>query len=221
VIANNLSSWARRARIIRSILGVGLVAIGFVEIYNWGVSPADRIAWAFLESRILLLFGPLLLTIGAFLIFYRRSFGNQGVTGTQGDAGTQGDTGRKGETGEQRGDTGEKVDTGTGTKGDLGANSAAAGATDAKGDPGAGTIRVRDSKILLWIGGGLISVPVGLLFMANSSSSEILGFFGGVALFLFGLPGLVFIAIGAGRLKCLRLLLTASSAHLRALWRDL
>jgi hypothetical protein len=50
---------------------------------------------------------------------------------------------------------------------------------------------------------------------------EILGFLGAVAFVFFGLPGLVFIAIGAARLKCLRLLLTASSAPLRALWRDL
>jgi hypothetical protein len=91
--------------------------------------------------------------------------------------GTQGDTGRKGEIGEQHGYTGEK------------------------GDTGAETIRVQRSKILLWIGGGLIATPVGLLFMANSSQSEILGFFGGVSLFLIGLPELLFIATGAVRLK--------------------
>ncbi len=180
--AKTLSSRARCARITRRILGSGFVAIGLVEIYNWGVSPADRIAWAFLGIRILFSFGPLLLTIGAFLIFYRRPVGNQG---------------------------------------DTGANSTAAGATDAKGDTRAGTTRVQGSKILIWIGSSLIAVPVGLLFVANSSRSEILGFFGGVALFLFGLPGLVFIAIGAARVKCLRLLLTGSFAHLRALWRDL
>ena len=148
------------------MLGVGFVSIGLVEIYNWGVSPANRIAWAFLGIRILLLFGPLLLTIGAFLIFYRRPVGNQG-------------------------------------------------------DTGAGTTRVRGSKILLLIGGGLIAVPFGLLFMAISSHVEILGFLGAVAFVFLGLPGLVLIAIGAARLKCLRLLLTDSSAHLKALWRDL
>jgi hypothetical protein len=195
--AKSLSSRARCARIIRRILGVGFVAIGLVEIYNWGVSPADRIAWAFPGIRILFIFGPLLLTIGAFLIFHRRQAGNQRDTNTQEDNGIQGDTGRKGEIGEQHGYTGEK------------------------GDAGAETIRVQRSKILLWIGACLIAVPVGLLFMANSSHSEILGFLGGVSLFLLGLPGLVFIAIGAVRLKWLRLLLTTFSAHLRALWRDL
>jgi hypothetical protein len=190
--AKNLFSRARCTQIIRRILGAGFVAIGLVEIYNWGVSPTDRIAWAFLGIRILFFFGPLLLTIGAFLIFYRRTAGNQGDTDTQ----TQGDTDRKGETGEQHGYTGEK------------------------GDTGARIIRVQGSKTLLWIGAGLITVPVGLLFMANAPHSEILGFLGGVTLLLFGLPGLVFIVIGAVRLTCLRLLLTTFSAHLKALWRD-
>jgi hypothetical protein len=184
---------------IRRILGVGIVAIGLVEIYNGGVSPTDRIAWAFLGIRILFFFGPLLLTIGAFLIFYKRPAGNQGGTDTQGDTGTQGDTC---------------------AQGDTDANSAAAGAMDAKGDAGEKAIRVQGSNTLLWVGGGLKAVPVGLI-MANSSQSEGLYLFGGFAIFLFGLPGLVFIAIGAFRLKCLRLLLTTFSSHLRALWRDL
>jgi len=67
-----LSPKARFARIIRCILGVGFVAIGLVEIYNFKVSPGDRIGWAWPGIRTLFMFGPLLLIIGSFLIFYRR-----------------------------------------------------------------------------------------------------------------------------------------------------
>ena len=67
-----LSPKSRHARIIGRIVGVGIAAIGLAETYNFRVSPGDRIGWALLGIRSLFPFGPLLLTIGAFLIFYRR-----------------------------------------------------------------------------------------------------------------------------------------------------
>lgn len=107
-IGEFLSPKARLARIIRRILGVGIVAIGLVATYNFWAT--NRIGWTLPGIPALDLFGPLLLTIGAFLVFYRRP-----------------------------------------------------------------VARVRGPNILLWIGGGLIAVPVGLLvlllFMATSRSS--------------------------------------------------
>jgi hypothetical protein len=236
VNAKILSSRARRARIISRMLGVGFVAIGLVEIYNWTVSAADRIGWAFLGIRILFLFGPLLLTIGAFLIFYRRPIarvrGSNILVVKQHDSGLEGNENCPPQIGKTI--SLEEICAPI-IRRILGVGFVAIGLVETynfqvpPGDRIGWALRgigdmlpffpllliigaslifyrhsvalVRGSNIYLWIGCGLLALPVYLvnLTMASlrlSGQSEIVGFFSVLSMIFFGLPGLVFVAIG-------------------------
>ena len=227
---------ARHASIIRRILGIGFVAIGLVETYNSGVSPANRIAWAFWGIRILVLFGPLLLTIGAFLTFYRRPIarvrGSNILVVKQHDSGLEGNENCPPQIGKT---ISLEAICAPIIRRILGAGFVAIGLVETynfqvpPGDrigwalPGIrdmllffpllliigaflifyrrSVALVRGSNIYLWIGCGLLALPVYLVNLTIASlrlseHSEIFGFFSVLSIIFFGLPGMVFVAIG-------------------------
>jgi hypothetical protein len=215
------------------MLGVGFVAIGLVEIYNWGVSPANRIAWAFWGIRILFFFGPLLLTIGAFLTFYRRPIardrGSNILLMRQHDSGLEGNENCPPQIGKT---LSLEAICAPIIRRILGVGFVAIGLVEAyniqvpPGDrigwalPGIrdmllffpllliigaflifhrrSVVLVRGSNIYLRIGCCLLALPVYLviLTMASPEHKETFGFFSFLSIIFFGLPGLVFVAIG-------------------------